>query len=92
MISFFYLFACIIEKPLKVTPEVAFDVEDVVLNSFPQKKYQWNQINNVIIKDGILTIDLKNNKLIQKDIDADISEADEQDFNDFCQEQLKKAV
>ena len=92
MISFFYLFACIIEKPLKVTPEVAFDVEAVVLNSFPQKKYQWNQINNVIIKDGILTIDLKNNKLIQKDIDADISEADEQDFNDFCQEQLKKAV
>jgi hypothetical protein len=92
MISIFYLIACVIEKPLKVTPKVAFDVDEIVLNTFPQKKYNWNQVNNVIIKDGILTIDLKNNKLMQKDVDADISEADEQDFNDFCREQLKKAV
>ncbi len=90
--SISYLIASILERPLKVTPEVAFDTEELVFNTVPKRKYMWNDVSNVVLKEGILTIDLKNNKLIQKEIDADISEADEQDFNDFCRHQLKKAV
>ena len=90
--SISYLIASVLEKPLKVTPEVAFDVEELVFNTVPKRKYLWNEVSNVVLKEGILTIDLKNNKLIQKEIDADISEADEQDFNDFCKHQLKNAV
>jgi len=90
--SISYLIASVLEKPLKVTPEIAFDTEELVFNTVPKKKYLWDQVGNVVLKEGILTIDLKNNKLIQKEIDADISEADEQDFNDFCRHQLKKAV
>ena len=90
--SISYLIASVLERPLKVTPEVAFDTEELVFNTVPKKKYLWDQVANVVLKEGILTIDLKNNKLIQKEIDADISEADEQDFNDFCRHQLKKAV
>ena len=90
--SISYLIASVLEKPLKVTPEVAFDTEEIVFNTVPKKKIQWDLVYNVVLKEGILTIDLKNNKLIQKEIDADISEADEQDFNDFCRHQLKKAV
>jgi len=90
--SISYLIASLLEKPLKVTPEVAFDVEEIVFNTVPKRKYSWNEVANVVLKEAILTIDLKNNKLIQKEIDADISEADEQDFNDFCKHQLKNAV
>ena len=32
--------------------------------SIPAKKIQWCMVNNVILKDGLLTIDFKNNKLI----------------------------
>jgi len=86
--SIAYLVIAILEKPLKVLPEAAFDKEKIVFNSFPQKKYLWKDVANAILKDNILTIDLKNNKLIQKEIDAEISEADEKDFNEFCKERL----
>lgn len=88
--SIAYLVIGILEKPLKVLPEAAFDKEEIVFNSFPQKKYLWEDVANAILKDNILTIDLKNNKLIQKEIDAEISEADEKDFNEFCKKQLNK--
>jgi hypothetical protein len=83
-----YLAAAILEKPVKVQPEYAFDEESVVFNSFPQKKYAWSEITNAILKDGILTIDLKNNKLIQKEVNDDVSSQDEKDFNEFCRQRL----
>ena len=55
-----------------------------------QKEVNWDEVNNVILKDGLLTIDFKNNKLFQHIIlnsDEDISE---KEFNDFCEEQLNK--
>ncbi|MDE3145721.1 MAG: hypothetical protein KGL19_16345 [Bacteroidota bacterium] len=88
LFSIAYLLVSVLEKPLKVLPEAAFDKDEIVFNSFPQKKYLWKDVANAILKDNILTIDLKNNKLIQKEIDAEISEADEKDFNEFCKERL----
>ncbi len=88
-IATFYLVAAILEKPVKLLPEVAFDHEEIAFNSFPKKVYLWKDVANVVLKDGLLTIDLKNNKLIQKEVDADISDSDEQDFNDFCKDRLK---
>ena len=55
-----------------------------------QKTVDWDEVNNVILKDGLLTIDFKNNKLFQQLIlnsDEDISE---KEFNDFCKLQLNK--
>ena len=87
-IAVFYLVAAVLERPVKLLPEVAFDEEEIAFNTFPKKIVLWKDISNVVLKDGILTIDLKNNTLIQKEVDADISEADEQDFNDFCKQKL----
>jgi hypothetical protein len=47
----------------------------------------------VVLKDRLLTIDLKNNKLFQQEVingenDYDI---DETEFNNFCNEQINKA-
>ncbi len=85
LIAMVYLVACFLEKPVKVSPEVAFDDEEIVINSFPKQTFQWDAVNNVVLKDGLLTIDLKNNKVIQKEVDAQISPEIEAEFNRFCQ-------
>jgi len=87
-ISIIYLLAAILEKQVKFPQEVAFDEEGVVVNSFPKKYFYWNDIANVILKDGILTIDLHNNKLIQKEIETPASVKIEQEFNEFCKNRL----
>ncbi|MGB4846261.1 MAG: hypothetical protein WBP16_17460 [Ferruginibacter sp.] len=50
--------------------------------------YAWADIENVIVKDGLLTVDLKSNKLIQAEIAEDATVVDENAFNRFCAEQL----
>ena len=87
-ISIIYIIACFFEKPIKVAPEVAFDSEEIVFNSFPQKKYGWNEIANVVLKDGLLTIDLKNNTLVQRAVDEAVPQDVEVEFNSFCQSQV----
>lgn len=89
ILAIVYLVAAVLEKPVKVQPEYAFDEESIVLNSFPQKRYLWDEISNVVLKDGLLTIDLKNNKLIQKEVNDAVTPQDEIDFNAFCKERLK---
>ena len=55
--------------------------------NFPQKAYSWDKLDNVMLRDNILTIDLKNNKLIQLEIESNINEIQ---FNEFAQQQLFK--
>ncbi|HLF47073.1 MAG TPA: hypothetical protein VI548_11645 [Chitinophagaceae bacterium] len=52
-------------------------------------KINWIDLNLIILKDGILTIDFKNNKLIQQLIDDTKCAVDEKEFNDFCKSRLK---
>ena len=48
---------------------------------------EWHQLSNVVKKDDLLTLDFKNNKLLQvHDINADHVAEDE--FNRFCRDQL----
>jgi hypothetical protein len=68
---------------------VRFLDEAIMYPSFPEKNIQWNELENVILKDGILTIDFKNNKLLQAEIDTVEKQIDETAFNFFCQQQLK---
>lgn len=88
-ITLVFVVAAILERQVKFPIEYAFDEKQVVYNSLPKKYYFWNELNNVVLKDGILTIDLKNNKLIQKEINEEISDKLETDFNDFCRQCLQ---
>jgi len=63
-----------------------FDSSLIKQKNFPWKKYQWNELSNVIIKDGLLTMDLKSNNLIQGEIVGD--EINEEGFNEFAAKQL----
>jgi hypothetical protein len=59
----------------------------IIYPSFPKRTIEWQELNNVILKDGWLTIDLKNNKVFQNEIMSPTSEID---FNGFCEDQIKK--
>ncbi|MBS1920734.1 MAG: hypothetical protein JST17_10815 [Bacteroidetes bacterium] len=68
---------------------VRVDKYGVEYPSAIHKKVYWKDISNVIIKDGILTIDFKNNKLFQQLIDEKKQTINEKEFNDFCRMQLE---
>ncbi len=89
-LSILFLIAAIIEKPVKITPEYAFDDDGIINNSLPQKKYSWSEMNNVVLQSGMLTLDFKNNKLIQKEVNDAVSEEVEKEFNAYCKLQLAK--
>jgi hypothetical protein len=55
--------------------------------NFPQRTYSWEMLDNVMLRDNILTIDFKNNTLIQLEIDCNINETQ---FNEFANQQLFK--
>ena len=55
-----------------------------------QKEVSWNEVNNVILKDGLLTIDFKNNRLFQHIILNSEEDISEKEFNEFCNQQLNK--
>lgn len=68
-------------RPLRIL----FSKKGIDYPSFPRKMIQWSEVAQVILKDDVLTIDLKNNTLIQvvisrKDNDTLL----QADFNAFC--------
>ena len=64
---------------------ILFDETGIVYPSFPVKKYAWRDVVQVVWKDEILTIDLKDNKLLQFNIENDFAEGfDAMRFNEWC--------
>jgi hypothetical protein len=78
-----------LEIQSKYPLEIAFYSGGIVLNTLFKKKIQWNLLHSVILKDGLLTLDFKNNRLFQKEVpDDDEPDADEDEFNDYCRSKL----
>jgi hypothetical protein len=90
LIAITFLIAAFLEKPVKVQPEYAFDDEGIVFNSFPERKYPWNEVQNVVLKFGMLTIDLRNNKIMQGEVNDEVSKQVETEFNEYCKGRLQK--
>lgn len=67
---------------------IRVDAQAVTYPSFPKKEIPWAQLNQVILKDDILTIDLKNNKVYQHLIEYADNPVKEKEFNEFCSAQL----
>jgi hypothetical protein len=87
MIPFFVM--ALMEAQAKYPLEIGFSSEGVVLNSLLNKKFPWSSLQSVILKDGMLTLDFINNKLIQKEVlDDDDPDAHEDEFNDYCRSKL----
>lgn len=50
--------------------------------------FPWGAMTNVILKDNILTIDFKTNRIIQVEISENSESVDEDQFNLFCTGQM----
>jgi hypothetical protein len=79
-----------LEYQTKRPLEIGFDHDRIVMNTLFKRQFDWSVLNNVILKDGLLTLDFKNNKLIQKMVadDDDEDDADEEEFNTYCRSRL----
>jgi hypothetical protein len=78
---------------LKKKVWVQIDAEAVTVhNIISNKAHNWASIQNVILKDDILTIDFNNDRLLQSEIMQSKPAVDESIFNAFCFEQLQKTA
>lgn len=81
------LFLSVLVSFLLQKKSVYFNFYMIEHRTRPYKRYKWNELNNVILKDNLLTLDFKNNKLLQREINTPVNEAT---FNAFAREQLNK--
>ena len=91
-LSFVFIILALLEYQAKFAVEIGFSDNEIKLNTLFKKKYRWSDFTNIVLKDGILTLDFANNKILQREIEDDDEEddADEKEFNDYCQRQLGK--
>lgn len=88
-LSFVFIVLALLEYQAKYSVEVGFSDNEVVLNTLLKKRYAWQHFNNIILKDGLLTLDFSSNKVLQKEIEDDEDDdADEDEFNEYCRQQL----
>jgi hypothetical protein len=85
-----FVLLAFLEGQAKHPLEIGFDTDRVVINTLIRRKHAWSAFNNIILKDGLLTLDFKNNRLLQQKVadEEDEDDADEEEFNDFCRGRL----
>jgi hypothetical protein len=93
-IGIVFLLLAFLEHQAKRPLEIGFDRDRVVINTLIRKHHDWSVFNNVLLKDGLLTLDFKNNRLLQKEVaddEADEDDVDEEEFNAYCMDRLMSA-
>lgn len=79
-----FLVAGILPALFYKAPEVITGDESVTLKRMiGSSTYPWNDFSNIILKDNLLTLDFKNNKVLQLELEENTA-IDENAFNDFC--------
>ncbi|MBC7849373.1 MAG: hypothetical protein H7Y31_06540 [Chitinophagaceae bacterium] len=86
---FVFIALALLEYQAKYAIEIGFSDKEIVLNTLFKKRFNWSQFTNIVLKDGIITLDFKNNKVWQREIEDDEDDdADEDEFNAYCRERL----
>jgi hypothetical protein len=92
-LAFPLIILALLEYQAKYAIEIGFSDQHILINSLIKKKYHWADFNNIVLKDGLLTLDFTNNRVLQREIDDDDEdEADEDEFNEYCKKQLGKVT
>ncbi|MEC5143767.1 hypothetical protein [Chitinophaga sp. 212800010-3] len=69
---------------------VKMDTTGIILPTlFSQKLVGWNELNNVILRNDLLTIDFKNNKVLQLEILDEPGKEQREELNTFFQRRLQ---
>lgn len=84
-----------LERYAKKPLEIGISERHIAINTLPKKSYGWFEIDHVILRDDILTIDFNNNRFLQKQVNTSGNDIDlDKDvvtFNDFCQNLIESA-
>ena len=89
---FLFIILALLEYQAKYSIEIGFSDNEIVINSLFKKRYNWASFSNIVLKDGILTLDFTNNRILQREVEDDEDDdADEDEFNDYCKKQLAKS-
>ncbi|TAD81344.1 MAG: hypothetical protein EAY75_17915 [Bacteroidetes bacterium] len=83
-----YALVGVAERLVKRPNEIYFSKEEIVRNTLWRKTYQWFEVENVVLRDNLFTLDLRNNRLIQGPLDQPTDVDTEVEFNAFCKAQL----
>ncbi len=74
-------------------PYIAFNDDRVKVHMVWVKNFSWGEFNNIRMKEGVLSLDFRNNKLFQEVIsEKDNPDLSEDQFNSFCRMKLDNAV
>lgn len=88
-IALLVIVIAILQLFIKKQYEIIITRQSVVIKVPPEKNIPWHSLQNLVIKDELLTIDYKNNKIFQAGIiPASSNIGSEAEFNDFCRSQL----
>ena len=84
------LLLALLERPAKLPMEIGFSDDRIVFNTLIKRRFDWLDFHNILLKDGLLTLDFKNNRLFQKQtLDDDDDDATEEEFNAYCRQRLR---
>jgi hypothetical protein len=93
LVGLFYLLAGAVEKYFSKNKEIGFSGTEINITGLVPQKTTWSALNNVVIRDGMLTMDYKNNTVFQAFTDEGYNEdydVEDDEFNAYCAEQLRK--
>ncbi|MEO6930866.1 MAG: hypothetical protein ABI151_04500 [Chitinophagaceae bacterium] len=82
----------LLETIAKNDLEIGFSANQVVINSMIKRRFNWSDFNQIVLKDDLLTMDFKNNRLIQRMTIDEEADADEDEFNAYCLQHLSKKI
>jgi hypothetical protein len=65
------------------------DISGITLpTTFSERLIGWNQLNNVILRDDLLTLDFKNNKILQLEVLDETGVVTAEEMNQFFKSRL----
>lgn len=68
---------------------VRIDISGISLpTTFSERLIGWNQLNNVILRDDLLTLDFKNNKILQLEVLDETGVVTAEEMNNFFKSRL----
>ena len=89
---FVFIILALLEYQAKYSIEIGFADNEIVFNSLFKKRYDWKQFSNIVLKDGLLTLDFTNNRILQREVEDDEDDdASEDEFNEYCRYHLERA-
>lgn len=88
-IALLVILIAVLQLFIKKQYEIILTKQSVIIKAPPEKEISWQSLQNLVVKDELLTIDYKNNKIFQAAIIPELSNiGNEAEFNDFCRLQL----